>query len=96
MLRRWHRCSCTPATSAIRLNPADCVSTGECVAKLRGYHDRDALRRPLDGLKVEVHVPSPKYLEAETGRGKDGRTHIYAQYVYLRTRRGRSPRSPLT
>jgi hypothetical protein len=50
---------------------------------------------PLDGLNVEVPEALPKYLEVDTGRGEVRRTHIYARrgdkYVYLRTRRVRSP-----
>ena len=50
---------------------------------------------PLDGLEVDVPAPAPKYIEVDTRRGTGRRTHVYAlrgdRYVYLRTRRGRSP-----
>jgi hypothetical protein len=46
---------------------------------------------PLDGLEVNVPAPPPKYIEADTGRGAERRTHVYAlrgdKYVYLRTRK---------
>jgi hypothetical protein len=49
---------------------------------------------PLDGLKVEVPEPPPVYLEVDTGRGAERRTHTYARrgdrYVYLRTKVRRS------
>jgi hypothetical protein len=50
---------------------------------------------PLDGLEVDVAQPLPKYIEVDTGRGEEQRTHVYAlrgdQYTFLRTRRRAGP-----
>ena len=44
----------------------------------------------LDSLELIVPAPPPRYIDVDTGRGPDRRTHVYALrgdwYVYLRTR----------
>jgi hypothetical protein len=50
---------------------------------------------PLDRLEVDVPEPPPKYLDVDTGRGENRRTHVHAlrneKHVFVRTRRGPSP-----